>query len=326
VPPGPPGLAGPFARVRRRRVFSLAAACALLLAWAVLAPLSFARPELPGAAVGLAEAFASVLPAAAPADTVGRDRSVAEPLDTLPDSLTPAPGVRDPVFALLVDLVTSGSYGRLTRERLAQELSRQRLKSQLPYGTVVEIVRRPVQRGYTAEVEVVFREPLNLDVPYSILGYHPGSFTASRNCRFREWAFPRLSWVDVSGSGKDAKSRTTVLTDVHIFALQSGEIWIDIDKVVDKLLGGALDDTRVTVLALARHRGEWIGVASGYGRDHGGRSGILSLKADKILFPTPAELKGIGKGLRTKAEVLTKVWDGGEGGMGRRASFGGGEE
>ena len=66
VPPGPPGLAGPFARVRRRRVFSLAAACALLLAWAVLAPLSFARPELPGVAAGPAVAFVSVTPDTVP--------------------------------------------------------------------------------------------------------------------------------------------------------------------------------------------------------------------------------------------------------------------
>jgi hypothetical protein len=183
-------------------------------------------------------------------------------------------------------------------------------KSKLPYRTVEEVTRLPVQPGYSARVTVSFREPLDLPVPYSILGYHPGSFTASTVCNFREWEFPALQFVETSGTGKGARTRTIDLTEVHLFALETGVIWIDIDAVVDKLLGGAIDDTRVTVLALCKHEGEWIGVATGYGRDGHGRSGILSLREDKILFPTPDVLKPLGRRLRGKAEALSEIWEG----------------
>jgi hypothetical protein len=75
------------------------------------------------------------------------------------------------------------------------------------------------------------------------------------------------------------------------------------------MLGGAIDDTRVTTLVLCRHNGEWLGVATGYGRGGEGRSGVLSLRENKILFPTPDALKGLGRRMRGKAESLAKLWD-----------------
>ena len=228
----------------------------------------------------------------------------------LPDTLEPAAGVRDPVFAILAGLVSTGCYGTMTEERLERELHRLGTKTNLPYRSVVAVTRLPVQAGYTSRVTVSFDGPLDLPVPYSILGYHPGSFTASEVCNFREWEFPGMQLVETSGTGKDSRTRTIQLEEVHLFALETGEIWIDIDALIDKLLGGAIDDTRVTALVLCKYKGEWLGIATGYGRDQEGRSGILSLKEDKILFPTPDELKGVGRQLRGKAEVLSRIWEG----------------
>lgn len=227
----------------------------------------------------------------------------------LPDTLHPADGVRDPVFAILAGLVTRGCYGTLTGERLETELRRIGTKSMLPYESVVRVNRTPVREDYTASVTVEFERPIDLPVPYSILGYHPGSFSASQFCEFREWQFPSLQFVETVGSGKEARTRTLEVQNVHLFALSSGEVWIDIDVLVDKMLGGAIDDTRVTTLVLCQHQGEWLGVATGYGRRGEGRSGVLSLRENKILFPTPDALKGLGRRMRGKAESLSKLWD-----------------
>ena len=77
----------------------------------------------------------------------------------------------------------------------------------------------------------------------------------------------------------------------------------------------------MTVLALGRYQGEWIGVASGYGREGRGRSGLLGFQKDKIIFPTPDALKGVGRQLRSKAEMLARIWEAGEQGMGTPAAL-----
>ncbi len=68
------------------------------------------------------------------------------------------------------------------------------------------------------------------------------------------------------------------------------------------LAGGKLDDTRVTGLVLFEHDGERWGMALGYNRDWRGRSGVLSLRENKIVFPNPPEMKTAGWKLRRVLE------------------------
>ncbi len=229
----------------------------------------------------------------------------------LPAVLERQPGVNDPIFSILTRLVTSGTYGTITQERLRQEVARIGGKSRLPYESVVSITREPVKPGWTALIRLEFQEPIDLPVPYSILGYHPGSFTASQQCVFREWEVGKIRLSESEQKGDHTETRTIDLEDVHLFASVEGEVKIDIDAWIDALLGGAIDDTDITALMLGRWQGEWYGVAMGYGHDHSGRSGILSLRQDKILFPTPDGLRGVGRQMRARAERLGRIWDAG---------------
>lgn len=271
---------------------------------------------VPAAALLLAAAGpVGVRPARA--DTPGPAEPIplaATRLDSVPVGLPPCigleSGVSDPVFGLLISLVDSGIYGTLSGDRLEEELRRSPKRSQLPYKALRELKREPAIPGRTAEVRVVFNGPLSLPVPYSILSYHPGSFTASEICRFREWM---LGQVRLSYS-EEVKGRQVVKTvelqDVHLFTIAEGTVKIDIDKWVDTVLGGALDDTNVTCLMLCRHDGEWLGFAMGYNDEGGGRSGVLSFANDKILFPVPVELKSVGRQMRRRAEQLHSQWVG----------------
>jgi hypothetical protein len=229
----------------------------------------------------------------------------------LPPELRIVPAVKDPVFGILIGLVSSGTYGTLYGARLESELKRQSARSNLPYKTLDSLARTPVLAGRTALIKLAFRGgDLDLPIPYDILGYHPGSFTASEHCVFREWILGtvRLEYDDDDG-GK-TRTRTIELQDVHLFGLSQGKVNIDIDGWLDSVMGGGLDDTGVTCLMLCRHNGAWLGFAMGYNDDGHGRSGAFDFVKDEVLFPTPSELRSVGRQMRSRMELLMKRWVG----------------
>jgi hypothetical protein len=267
----------------------------LLLGWTA----GLALACCAGPSRGLASDFFPEVVPLAPSDSI--------PIG-LPAVIEPEPGVADPVFGLLVGLVESGVYGTLTGERLQKELDRVGKPSRLPYHSLTELTRIPAIPGRTALVPVTFKGGLDLPVPYSILGYHPGSFRASENCVFREWMFPRFELAHQQMQDGKIVQKILVLEDVHLFGLQEGKVKIDIDGWLDALMGDALDDTDVTCLMLCRYQGKWYGFAMGYSNDGGGRSGAFAFDKDEIIFPSTPEMRTIGREMRRRKELLMPSW------------------
>lgn len=238
---------------------------------------------------------------------------VVGPPDSIPLGLPPVlqfeDGVKDPVFAILIGLVSGGHYGTMTGDRIREELKRNRDRSRLPHQTVREVTRLPVTTGRTAVVRVEFHQPLRLPIPFSILGYRPGSFSATRVCFFREWILGDVTLEFQDDPGDPGTIWQTELTDVHLFGLVDGEIDIDIHGWLDFLMGSRLGDTRITGLMLARHRGRWVGIAMGYSPENQGRSGTFDFEKDSITFPTPAELRPVGRRMRGRMEALMARWE-----------------
>ena len=54
---------------------------------------------------------------------------------------------------------------------------------------------------------------------------------------------------------------------MRLFALDEGELLLDIDGWLDALLGDALDDTFIACLAVGRYRGREYGFAVGRNRE-----------------------------------------------------------
>jgi hypothetical protein len=226
----------------------------------------------------------------------------------LPPVIPAEEGVRDPVFALLIGLVSSGSYGTLTEERLEQEMQRLPNRSKLPYQSLHSLTRMPIIPGRTGQIRLEFNGDLDLPVPYSILGYHPGSFTASRECLFREWNLGTVRLEHTAEVDGKIKQSTVELREVHLYGVARGKVRIDIDGWLDALLGGMLDDTDVTCLMLCRYQGRWLGFAMGYNDSGDGRSGALTFDTDEILFPSPPELRTVGRMMRKRTEQLMLAW------------------
>jgi hypothetical protein len=183
---------------------------------------------------------------------------------------------------------------------LERVLNDYRGKTSIPFETIKDIRRDCGHDSNPREVSIAFNEELKTPVPYSILGYHPGTVSASTMLRFLEWDIPAktLRW-----SRKEALE----LTDIYVFGVYEGWAIVDIDTWLDKLLGGLLDDTRIVVLVLFKYNGDWHGLAAGYDPSGDGRSGIFNFNQNKILFPTPRELRMLGPYFRDFVARVKKV-------------------
>ena len=219
----------------------------------------------------------------------GQASSEPRPDDVLPgpDVLLPEDAVKDRFFAYLIGLAEADAYGRLTSGEIGEALGDFRGATRVPFELIREIRRSRADAGEPGMVTISFLQELKTPVPYSILGYHPGSVVADTVVSFYEFYLPEKS-VYVSQD-----SRVT-LTRIHVFATHEGWAVVDIDAWVDKLLGGRLDDTWLVVMALFKYEDDWHGIAAGYGPGGEGRSGVFNFKTNKILFPTPDQFRTLG--------------------------------
>jgi hypothetical protein len=216
------------------------------------------------------------------------------------DSVRSATGVRDPVFAYLTGLVDSDLYGSIDAGVLKGVITRAGGSSKLPYQYLNVLTRGMETRGHTARVEATFNKPLAIPIPYQILGYHPGKLRSSQTVKMREW----LLGDTIFGYEDKGKKKEVRLSDIHLFAILDGTLWVDIDGWLDRMVGGKLDDTQITGLVLFQSGGERYGMAVGYNRKWEGRSGLLSLREDEIRFPSPPDMKVAAWRLRQILEGL----------------------
>ncbi len=226
-----------------------------------------------------------------------------------PAAAVAGPEVRDPFFAFCVELAEGDSLGAWSGSDLAARIAATGRRSQLPVETIVRLERRevplPLQpthrdrratRRWRLELDADLARPL----PYSILGYHPGTLHVSRVLEALEWTLPGSS-VRVDGpDGPELR-----VGAIHALRLEAGHVILDADGLVDRLLGKKLDDTWTEAFVLARVEGSddlrengLNGVA--LGRSRGGRplSGAFDFRRDEVLpngRPAARALSGLSR-------------------------------
>ncbi|NTV04849.1 hypothetical protein HGA89_08100, partial [bacterium] len=138
---------------------------------------------------------------------VGSARGGDDHLWGAPAAAAAEPEVRDPFFAFCVALAEGDSLGVWSGPELAARIAATGRRSKLPVEMIVRIERRevplplqPAHRGrhaarrWRVELDGDLARPL----PYSILGYHPGTLHVSRVLEALEWVLPGTS-VRVDG-------------------------------------------------------------------------------------------------------------------------------
>jgi hypothetical protein len=212
----------------------------------------------------------------------------------------PESEVKDRFFSYLIGLVQVDTCGILDAGDLEDVLKDFRGQTSIPCEIIRDISRECSDGVGPKEVSIRFSKELQTPVPYSILGYHPGSVSASRTVRFYEWEIPSktLRW---------SRNDPIDLSQIYVFGIYEGWAVVDIDAWLDTLLGGLLDDTRIVTLVLFKFEGDWHGLAAGYGPSGEGRSGIFNFSENRILFPTPGPLRILGPYFRNFVTRVNRV-------------------
>ncbi len=141
------------------------------------------------------------------------------------------------------------------------------------------------QAGHYADVEVQAVWRINLaaaqdrSMPYSILGYHPGSLRIAGQLVLSELAPVALDFQ----IAVDDETVTRTVTEVSIFAIEQGYVVLDADGWLDALLGAALDDAWTLGFVTGREDGRMLGLGVSLGREGRHIYGEFDFANDKIL-------------------------------------------
>jgi hypothetical protein len=203
----------------------------------------------------------------------------------------PAPAVTDtivePFFAFVLDRAETDSLGVWSGADVAALGTARGRPSRLPLDRVLTLERRRPSPGaegrhagasVRAEWVITFDGPLDFPLPYSILGYHPGSLRVARSLVLAELA-PMdltLSWHE-----KRRVVRHSVGA-VRVFVFERGHVLLDADMVVDRLLGELLDDSWTVGFVTARDGARRLGLGVMLGRDGRPIYGEFDFANDRI--------------------------------------------
>ncbi len=214
----------------------------------------------------------------------------------------PAVPVREPLFAWMLALSAGDSLGDWSGEAVRARIAATGRPSNFPLERVTGLARyrtdQPPSEAYDgaavrAEWRISLDAALDMPLPYSILGYHPGSLRMAGELRLLELLAGDLT-IDARG---DEPRRVQVDT-VRVWALEGGYMLLDADGLVDALLGPALDDSWVLGFATGRHRDKLLGVGVFTGRDGRSIFGEFDFAADKVLPHGGAEAAALSHASR----------------------------
>ena len=126
----------------------------------------------------------------------------------------------------------------------------------------------------------------------------------SEECRFLEWKLGDVEIIHQKKEKGEWVDYPIQLHDVYLYGITAGELELDIDAWLDRVMGGSLDDTDLVALMLCRYEETWHGWAMGYNKDKRGRSGALDFRKDSVVFPSPDGFKAVGRKMRSRAEAM----------------------
>lgn len=204
-------------------------------------------------------------------------------------TVVPAVGdtIVEPFFAFVLGRAEADSLGTWDGAAVAAYAAVHGQPSRLPLDRLVSLQRRRPAPGtegrhpgarVLAEWVIAFDDRLGFPLPYSILGYHPGSLRLSRTLSLAEFA-P----IDLTLRWREKRQQQEkALGDVRVFAFEKGYLLLDADGVVDRLLGDLLDDSWTVGFVTARDGDARVGLGLMQGRDGRPIYGEFDFARDRV--------------------------------------------
>jgi hypothetical protein len=228
------------------------------------------------------------------------------------------PEIREPFFEFMLGMAEVDSLGSWQGAELRAHTLATGRESRFPLDEVVSLERsRPaaaaVRKYPGATVRAVWTLTLTEDqdraMPYSILGYHPGSLRVAGRLVFSELA---PSDVAISYVEDDVQV-TRHLTEVRIFPLEEGHVVLDADGWLDALLGSGLDDAWTLGFVVGREEGRLVGLGVSLGRKGRKIYGEFDFNRDKVEAHGRPVMAGLSRASRRWLNVedgnLPPAWD-----------------
>jgi hypothetical protein len=197
----------------------------------------------------------------------------AAPLGLILDAADLRAQVKEPVFAWVFALVDADSLGAWGSADLQAFSAAWEQPSDFPVERLVSFRRealpepqRIVRSGLVCDrlVTITLDAPrLDMPMPYSILGYHPGTLSFGSPVVVREWRVGEREVTVRDGGG----SRRATVRGLIVFELIEGWTVLDVDGWLDSLLGRNLDDAATVGFAVTRGEGRILGVGNSVGRE-----------------------------------------------------------
>ena len=197
----------------------------------------------------------------------------------------PSDEIKDPFLSFVVGVVRTDTEFELDSLYLTELFGEYAGASAIPFEEIEKVSRRRSGISGRDQLSIDFKAPISYPIPFSILGYHPGSMLTSQELVLRAvdaLAFPSAFTEAFGQSG------------AYVYEISQGFVFFDLDRWLDILLGKLLDDILLRAVIILTYRGDWHGLLSGYSNSGRMVSGAFNLRRNRIVFPVPATLREAG--------------------------------
>ena len=238
--------------------------------------------------------------------------------ESSPPAPEPAgPEIQEPFFEFLLAMAEEDSLGQWSGGEVRALAAASGRQSRFPLDEVVSLRRtRPdvadAGKYPGARIRAVWTVELtgrqDRPMPYSILGYHPGSLRIGERLVFSE-----LGPTDLHLAYLEEDRRITRwMSEVRIFPLEEGYVALDADGFLDALLGAGLDDAWTLGFVTCREEGRRIGLGVSIGRKGRRIFGEFDFTRDKVMVngrpPMAALSRASRRWLNTEGGNLPEPW------------------
>jgi hypothetical protein len=196
----------------------------------------------------------------------------------------PPSQVRDTFFAYVLGIVFEGLEVDIDNAEMREILTEFTSKMDVPFDLITRVIQHNEPETGERTISLVFNGAVVIPIPFSLLGYHPGTIRSTEEVSFRVL---RSLYTDP----KDPKLSTWV----YDLALSDGNVLVDVDDWIVYLLGNIFDKIQVRHIVFFNYDNEWIGLLEGKGKVFGrNMREYFDFTHNGIVFPVPPRLDEIG--------------------------------
>ena len=226
--------------------------------------------------------------------------------DLVPSRPMLAEDVFDPVFAFMLAVLDADQFGSVDAAFL-DSLVQEEGGSKIPYDLIASMSRTEIGPGADARVRIDLDGRFEAPIPFSILGYNPGSMRATERMDMLHWSMGDRRFAFASDDD-DGDSTIVEARNAHLFVLSDGWMEMDVDGWLDRIMGGKLDDVRLSGFFIFGDDDRRVGLGFGYNTKGDGRTGAFDFLRNESIFPASKEYLSIGRQMRGLAERRLERW------------------